>query len=190
MEFATLSDPRLQPLPRIPQHLRVRMVRVLARVHLAHKTLQVRLRDAEIQSTRWLLRPERQRIRHLPAHEVDARLVDRAARGVAEQVVLRRDDHRRVRRREDRVRQIRSVGRVMHAQVEVEHNVLLIERLAVEKLVEVDDGLVGVPSVIGVHAARLGVLALDRVEVVRRPIDRFAQNGRVLDDEVVSVSRG
>lgn len=166
------------------------MVRVLVRVHLAHKSLQVRLRDAEIQRTRRLLRSKRQRIRHLAALEVDARLVDRAARGVAEQVVLRRDDHRRVGRREDCVREVRGVGRVVHAQVEVEHNVLLVERLVVEELGEVDDGVVGVPSVVRVHAARLRVLALGRVEVVCRPVDRFAQDGRVLDNKMVSVSRG
>lgn len=60
---------------------------------------------------------------------------------------------------------------MVRAQVEVEHDVLLVEGFAVEEFGKVNDGIVYVEGVVGVGAAGLGVFLLDGVEVVGGPVD-------------------
>ena len=69
---------------------------------------------------------------------------------------------------------------VMHAEVEPENNVGLVERLAIEVLGEVDDGVGCVVIVEGVGRARLRVVLNSRVEVVRGKALRVQQVARVL----------
>lgn len=116
--------------------------------------------------------------------------MDGAAAGVAREVVLRGDDHGGMGLRENSVRDVGFVGDVVHAEVEVEDDVFLIERLAVEELVEVDDWGVWVAAVVGIGAVGLGVVALEGVEVVGCPVDGRTQGGRVLHREVNPVTGG
>lgn len=166
------------------------MIRILRRIRLPHETLQIRGRDTHIQATRRLLHPEIQRAGDTPIHKIDARLVDGAAAGVAGEVVLRSNEHGGIGLREDGVGDVGLVGDVVHAEVEVEDDVFLVEGLAVEEFVEVDDGGGGVAAVVGVGAVGLGVVALDGVEVVGRPVDGGAEGGGVLDCEVDPVAGG
>ncbi len=153
------------------------MVGVLGDISLADKRLQVRRRDAHIDRASRLLDPEIQRAGDAPVDKINARLVDGAAAGVAGEVVLRGDDHGGMGLREDGVGDVGFVGDVVHAEVEVNDDVFLVEGLAVEELVEVDDGVGRVAAVVGVGAVWLGVVALDGVEVVGCPVDGGAEGG-------------
>lgn len=166
------------------------MIGVLGYVSLPNKTLQIWRRDAHINGASRLLRTKRQSASNAPIHKVDAGLVDSAAAGVAGEVILRGDDHGGMGLREDGVGDIGLVGDVVHAEVEVEHDVFLVEGLAVEEFIEVDDGRVRVAAVVGVGAVGLGVVALDGVEVVGCPVDGRAESGGVLYCEMDPVAGG
>ncbi len=166
------------------------MIGVLRHIRLPNKTLQSRRRDTHIQLATRLPNPEIQRASNAPIHKIDAGLVNGAAAGVAGEVILRGDDHGGMGLREDGVGDIGLVGDVVHAEVEVEHDVFLVEGLAVEEFIEVDDGRVRVAAVVGVGAVGLGVVALDGVEVVGCPVDGRAESGGVLYCEMDPVAGG
>jgi len=185
-----LRNSRQRRIPRVPHQLRIRMIRILGDIRLPNKTLQIRRRDTHIQLAARLPDPKIQRARNAPIHKVDAGLVDGAAAGVAREVVLRGDDHGGMGLREDGVGDVGFVGDVVHAEVEVEDDVFLVEGLAIEEFIEVDDGRVRVAAVVGVGAVGLGVVALDGVEVVGCPVDGGAEGGGVLHCEMDSVTGG
>jgi len=172
-----LRNSRQRRIPRIPHQLRIRMIRILGDIRLPNKTLQIRRRDTHVQLTTRLPDPEIQRASNAPVHKINAGLVDGAAAGVAREIVLRGDDHGGMGLREDGVGDVGFVGDVVHAEVEVEDDVFLVEGLAVEEFIEVDDGRVRVAAVVGVGAVGLGVVALDGVEVVGCPVGGGAEGG-------------
>lgn len=153
------------------------MIGVLGDISFADERLQVRRRDTHIQRARRRLNPKVQRARNAAIDIVNARLVDGATAGVTGEVVLRGDDHGGMGLREDGVGDVGFVGDVVHAEVEVEDDVFLVEGLAVEEFVEIDYWGGGVAAVVGVGAVGLGVVALDSVEVVGCPVDGGAEGG-------------
>lgn len=81
----------------------------------------------------------------------------------------------------------------VHLEIEtgecLQHKIFLIQRFAIKELVEVHHRLVRIPPIVGIRTARLTVLSLDSVEMVRCPIDGFTKQGGILDDKVVLVAR-
>lgn len=68
-------------------------------------------------------------------------------------------------------------------------NILLVQRVTVEEFGEVDDWVVRISAVVGIRARGLGVFSLHRIEMMRRPVSRFAESGRVLDRQVIAIPR-
>ena len=97
---------------------------------------------------------------------VDAHSLPRIARRIMQQVVMRRDQHRALRRAEHRIRQIARMRHMMHPQIKPQHNIRLIQRLAVEVLREIDDGVGRIVVVQSVGGFGLGIVLDCRVEVV------------------------
>ena len=58
----------------------------------------------------------------------------------------------------------------MHAEVKIEDDILLIERLAVDEFAKVDGWVVSVLVVVRVCTARFGIVLLDGVKMVGGPI--------------------
>lgn len=172
-----LRNTHQRRIARVPNPLRIRMIGVLGGVGLADERLQVRGGNAHIQRARRRLDPEIQSRSNAAIDIINACLVDGATAGVAREVVLRGDDHGGMGLREDGVWDVGFVGDVVHAEVEVEDNVFLVEGLAVEEFVEIDYWGGGVAAVVGVGAVGLGVVALDSVEVVGCPIHGGAEGG-------------
>ena len=73
---------------------------------------------------------------------------------------------------------------MVHAQVEIQNDVFLVERLAVCEEREVDGWVVSVLVVVGVGGAGLRVVVLHGVEVICRPGGGGAEVGGVLHGEV------
>lgn len=84
------------------------------------------------------------------------------------------------------VRKIAGVRNVVHAEIDPQGEVLLIERLAVDELFKVDDGILRVVVVPGVGATRLRVLLARSEERVGAEILGVEEVGRVRDGQVHS----
>ena len=69
------------------------MIRELTNVRLAQEGVQIRRHDRQIEGAGRLLDAKSERIGHGAVDDIDAGLVDGAARGIAEEVVLRGDYH-------------------------------------------------------------------------------------------------
>ena len=110
--------------------------------------------------------------------------MDCAAGRVVVEVVHRDDQHATLRGSENGQGQIGGLRDVVHAQVEVHDDVLLVEGFAVEELAEVDSGVVHVFSVVGVGRGGLAVVVLNGIEVVRGPVAGRTDVGGVLHGQV------
>lgn len=76
--------------------LRIRLIRILTDKDLADERLEIRSRHRQVDRACRLLRAEGQSVGDGAIDDVDARLVDRVARLVADEIVLGGDDHGRL----------------------------------------------------------------------------------------------
>ena len=170
--------------PRIRHLRRTRIIRELRRDDFARIPRQISAHAAEVKFTLRHLRLEGIDLINNTVIEIDPDVMYRRNRRVVVDIVLWDDEHGGLRCREDCEREIGGLRHVVHAQVEVQHDVFLVERFAVAEEGEVHGGVVDVLVVVGVGAARLGVVVLHGVQVVGRPGGGGAEVGAVLHGEV------
>lgn len=84
---------RIRTSAHIANLLCVRLIRILADESFADPSLEIRRRDGQVDGAGRLLGAKGQCVGHGAVDDVDAHLVDGAARWVAEEEVLRSDDH-------------------------------------------------------------------------------------------------
>lgn len=94
------ANERLRSLPRrhrpcthIPHLLRIRRIRILTHILLPHPTLQIRRRGRQINRASSLSGAKSQSVSDAAIDDIDTRLVSSTARRVAQEEILRRDDH-------------------------------------------------------------------------------------------------
>lgn len=116
--------------------------------------------------------------------KVDSDLVHRVLGRVSNVEVDWFNFHGGVGAGEDGVWQVGLVWDVVHAEVEPDDEILLVDGFAVEVLAEVDDGVFDIDGVIWMGGLTLGFLALGDVHVVSGPFGGLSQVGGALDGHV------
>ena len=147
-------------------------------------------RHTEIQLTILTILPKLLQRRDLPLRIINPRHLNALRTRVDLVVVHRNELDRAVRRREHRVRQVRGLRDMVHAEVEPDDDVGLGDVVAVEEGGEIDHGVVRVLGVVRVGGAGLGVFLFGDEEVVGGPVGGVVEVGGILDGEVDGAGGG